>query len=488
MNTYTEEKDKLFYRLLDNASMLIFFASPDGNISICNKMLENVTAKKKKDIIGKSWLDILYRDTNNPIKQQMFKAVVENTIAYKRPSSFQEVILDNDRKERLICWSITPILSESQNLEGVLFAGYDITDQRDREDSLKKIDDTLKNIFSSSEDYALYVTNLSGNITYYGMGAEAMFGWQKKEIIFRHLDLLYPQETSRPKLNFLLEQVRQQGKYELEIDMLKKDGRNFPVILSISQFLDSEGKLSGYIFIAKDITEKKRLEYQIFQAEKLAAIGQLVAGLAHEINNPLVVISGRLEMLLSRCRLSKKEKNVYLVIINSQVERIRNLVDRFLKFSRKSLLKTETIDINEAIDNVLPLLSYHKLLTSKINIEKDLENDLPLVKGDLNQLQEVFVNLLLNSYQAMPEGGSIRIKTAKISDRFLEIRISDTGGGIAPENLKNLFVPFFSTKKEGTGLGLSICYNIIKNHEGSINIESRLNEGTTFFIRLPFVQ
>ncbi|TRZ94002.1 PAS domain-containing sensor histidine kinase [bacterium] len=487
MNISIDGKDKLCHKLLDNASMLIFFINSEGNIVISNKMMEAITSKSKEDILGKNWLNVLYRDSNTPIKQQMFRAVMENTMTYKRANNFQEVIVDDHNGEKIISWSITPILSESQDLEGVLFAGNDITDLRKREESLKKIDDTLKNIFSSIKDYALYVTNLDGNITYYGMGAEAMFGWQKNEIIFQNLSLLYPEEVLKSKLPFLLEQVRQKGKYELEIDMLKKDKQSLPVILSVNQFLDIEGKLSGYIFIAKDITEKKKLEYQIFQAEKLAAIGQLVAGIAHEINNPLFVISGRLELLLSKKRLAGKEREA-LDIINSQASRIRNLVDRFLRFSRKGILKIEVINLNEAIDNVLPLLAYHNLHTCKINIEKDLEKNLPLIKGDLNQLQEVFINLLLNAYQAMPEGGSIRITTAKISERFLEIRISDTGSGITQGNLKNLFMPFFTTKKEGTGLGLSICYNIIKNHEGSIDIETQVNEGTTFFIRLPFIQ
>jgi PAS domain S-box-containing protein len=486
MNISIDGKDNLCHKLLDNASMLIFFVNSEGKIVLSNKAMESIISKSKEEMIGKNWLSVLYRGSNEPIQQQMFKAVVENTITYKRANNFQGIIVDDYNREKIISWSITPILSESQDLEGVLFAGNDITDLRKKEESLKKIDDTLKNIFSSIKDYALYVTNLAGNITYYGMGAEAMFGWQKNEIIFQNLSLLYPQEV-KSKLPSMLEEVREKGKCELEIDMLKKDRQSFPVILSVNQFLDIEGKLTGYIFIAKDITERKKLEYQIFQAEKLAAIGQLFAGIAHEINNPLFVISGRLELLLSQKRLARREREA-LDIINSQAARIRNLVDRFLRFSRKSLLKMEVINLNEAIDNVLPLLAYHKLHTAKINIEKNLEENLPLIKGDLNQLQEVFINLLLNAYQAMPEGGSIMITTAKISDRFLEIRISDTGIGIAQENFKNVFMPFFTTKKEGTGLGLSICYNIIKNHEGSIDIETQVNAGTTFFIRLPFIQ
>jgi two-component system NtrC family sensor kinase len=208
--------------------------------------------------------------------------------------------------------------------------------------------------------------------------------------------------------------------------------------------------------------------------------------MAHEVNNPLFVISGRIEMLLEE-QLPEKLRSD-LTIISAQADRIRKLVDRLLKFARRTPPKPEAFGVNDVIEGVLPLLSYHKLPASKIDIEKDLAKDLKPVKGDLNQLQEVFLNLLINAHQAMPEGGKIHIKTNNLQDQFVEIRISDTGPGINPANLKNIFMPFFSTKKEGTGLGLSICYNIIKNHYGTIDIETQLNKGTTFIIKLPFMQ
>jgi two-component system NtrC family sensor kinase len=164
---------------------------------------------------------------------------------------------------------------------------------------------------------------------------------------------------------------------------------------------------------------------------------------------------------------------------------MRKLVDRFLTFARKRPLEMEFLSINEVIKDIAPLLSYHKMPISKIEIIKNLAKKLPKVKADLHQLQEVFLNLTINACQAMPEGGKLTLKTVSLEDKFVEIRISDTGAGIAPQNLKNLFMPFFSTKKDGTGLGLSICYNIIKSHNGSIDVDTELNKGTTFIIKLP---
>jgi len=471
--------------IVDDANVFVIYAGPDGNVTMCNKKVEAITGKKRGELIGKKWLNVLYGDDNSPIKQQMFKAIMDDTTTYKRPNNFEGLFPDKEKNEHLISWSITPIALSSQELEGILLIGNDTTDSIERQASLRKIDETLKNIFTSIKEYALYVSNLDGNITYFGMGSELMFGWQKSEIIFKNVNLLFSQEDAQNKLPFIIEQVRNVGQYEIEIDLVKKDGQSFPVILTANRFLDSEGRLGGYIFIAKDITERKKLEYQIIQSEKMAAIGQLAAGMAHEINNPLFVISGRIEMMLDDKGLSDTVKQT-LDVISSQVTRIRKLVDQLLKFSRKTPPKFEDINLNDIIEGVLPLLSYHKLPNAQIVINKTFAKDLLLVKGDINQLQEVFVNLCLNGYQSMPEGGTLTIITSNLQNQYAEVRISDTGTGISEQNLKNIFMPFFSTKKEGTGLGLSICFNIIKNHNGVIDVESHPGKGTAFVIKLPF--
>jgi two-component system NtrC family sensor kinase len=194
------------------------------------------------------------------------------------------------------------------------------------------------------------------------------------------------------------------------------------------------------------------------------------------------------EMMLEEKDLPGTVKSV-LEIIDTQATRIRKLVDRLLKFSRKTPLKFEVINLNDTIEGVLSLLSYHKLPTAQIYINKNLEKNLPAIRGDVNQLQEVLVNLCVNAYQSMSEnGGTLSIKTSNFKNLHAEVKISDTGCGIAEQDLKNIFIPFFSTKKDGTGLGLSICFNIIKNHSGIIDVESQLGKGTVFIIKLPFAK
>lgn len=486
-NANIQETSALVTRLIDAADVILIYLDPKGNITMRNKKAQDFLGRPEADICGRHWLDILCNDSNAAIKQQMFKAVLEDAVSNKRSNIFEGSITSSAKQEHVISWNTTAILQESGELEGVLLLGSDITLLKEREASFKKIDDTLKNILSSIKEYALYAVNLEGNITYYGMGFESMFGWEKSEIIFKHAGLLHPPEGAADKLPAILERVKTSGNYELETYLVKKNGQSFPVILSVSRFLDNDAKLIGYIFIAKDITEDKKLEYQIFQSEKMGAIGNLAAGMAHEINNPLFVISGRLKMLLANKKLAQTIRKE-LKVTASQADRIRHLVDRFLAFTRKSTPKHEELEINKIITGVLPFLSYHKLPSHKMRIVKDFAKKLPLIKGDPHQLQEVLINLFINAYQAMPKGGTLTIGTADAKDGYAQIRISDTGDGITPENLKNLFMPFFSTKKEGTGLGLSICYNIIKNHGGNIEVESQVGKGTTFTIKLPFMK
>jgi PAS domain S-box-containing protein len=355
-----------------------------------------------------------------------------------------------------------------------------------KEMSSQEIDNNLANILSSIKEYALYVANLDGQITYFGMAAEAMFGWQKNEILTQQLNLLHLKEDTLILLPLILEQVRKFGKHEIELYLVKKDGQPFLVALGVTKLLDPNGELTGYIFIAKDITESKRLEHQVSQAEKIVALRQLAVGLGDEINNLLVVISGRLKIILEQEEIDDNTRE-NLEVVDNCADRLRKVSGQILKFTRNVPRKFENLNINEVIQSVFTLLAYHETPSVTIKIEQDLAQDLPLVKGDFNQLQEAFLDLFLNAYQGMPRGGKLTIKTSNFRNHHIEIRISDTGYAIAQENAKNIAIPRSSTKKEWTGLDLLICYNIINNLDGSLDIENQGNQGTTFIIKLPLV-
>jgi len=472
----------IFDSQIDNVAVLVLYLDKSGKIIFCNKKAESIIGLKHDNIVEKNWLEVLCRGIDNAMKKEMFKAVLDDALVYKRARDFECHLLGNHDNLRLISWNITPISDKNNQIQGSILFGQDITEIQERENSIKKIDDSLKNIISSINEYALYVINLNGLITYFGMGCETMFGYHKQEIIFKHVSILHKIDQISFDLDIILERVRLFGKHESETELLTKAGVAIPVRLTVNQFLDSHGKLTGYIFIAKDITETKKLEYQVFQAEKLAALGQLSAGMAHEINNPLFVISGRLEMLKQE-ELTPKLKET-LSLIDSQTNRIRKLVDRILKFARKSTQPLEAVDVNEIIEFALALISHS--IPPAVRINKFLTKNMPKILGDAEQLEEVFLNIITNAYQAMPEGGVIEISSDNFQNLYAQIQITDTGIGIPAANFKNIFMPFFSTKSQGTGLGLSVCHNIINNHNGSIELKSQINQGSTFTIKLPF--
>ena len=474
--------EEISSKIIENAAVLLLYLDNRGKVFFCNKKARETIGLLDAEIIGKDWLEILFRDTGNIMKKDIFKALLDDVSTYKRPRDLECHLVRNDKNSRLISWNISPLLDKDNQHQGNILFGQDVTETKERENSIKNIDDSLKNILSSIHEYALYVINLDGLITYFGMGSETMFGYSKGEIIFKHINILHGSTVS--ELNMILERVRLFGKYESEIVLITKTGMAISVRLTVNQFLDSNAKLTGYIFMAKDITETKKLEFQVFQAEKLSALGQLSAGMAHEINNPLFVISGKLEMLKDE-QLSQNVTNS-LNLINVQTDRIRKLVDRILKFSRKNAPTFESIAINDIIELVLPLVYYNNLAMSKIEIRKSFEKQMPKIKGDLHQLQEVFINLIINACQSMPNGGVVEIITTNFQNLYAQVQIKDTGIGIPTSQLKSIFMPFFSTKHDGTGLGLSICHNIIKNHNGTIELKSAVSQGTTFIIKLPF--
>jgi signal transduction histidine kinase len=245
------------------------------------------------------------------------------------------------------------------------------------------------------------------------------------------------------------------------------------------------------LVMARDITERQRIEEQLYQTEKLASLGTLSAGVAHEINNPLGVILGFTEILLDRIPPDSKEHEL-LKTIERQGLNAKRIVEKLMTYARQPSKQEEFTDLNKDIESVTSLLQ-NNLFTNKIELELRLARELPRVHGDSGELQQVFINLVNNAVAAMPEGGKLSVIT-RINpyNQMVEAIFADTGTGIPKEIADRIFDPFFTTKKvgEGTGLGLSVSYAIVNKSGGNIRFETRLqeasggNQGTTFFVAL----
>jgi two-component system nitrogen regulation sensor histidine kinase GlnL len=278
-----------------------------------------------------------------------------------------------------------------------------------------------------------------------------------------------------------------------EGDFVTRWGRKTPVSVTASPLQDHAGNFLGSILLLRDIKHRKELEEDLKQADRLAMLGTLAAGLAHEIRNPLGGIKGAAQ-LLRRAIEGDASLRAYTEIMIRESDRVNQLIEQLLDLSRPWQLNFAPVNIHEILDEVL-LLEGQSAPKKPVTVKKRFDPSLPAIRGDRAQLTQVFLNLVKNAYQAMGEGGNLVLTTrletdfhiraqGKSRSRFIRVDIADNGGGIKEENLPHIFSPFFTTKNSGTGLGLATCYRVINEHGGTIRVESAEDKGTTFKVSL----
>jgi len=271
----------------------------------------------------------------------------------------------------------------------------------------------------------------------------------------------------------------------IEMDLKHVDGRRIRSLISGSLDQGAADRGRTIHFLVKDIEERRRIEEQIAQADKLASIGQLSAGIAHEINNPLGVILGYTQLLIRQTE-NGSETFQDLKTIEKHVRNCKTIVENLLHFARSSPPEEAAIQIDAAIDDVLQFVRQHAEL-EQIEVIREYDGNVPEMMLDEKKMKQVFMNLIMNARHAIGEAGVLTIGTEYSREKStVEIRITDNGYGIDKKNLSRIFDPFFTTKPtgEGTGLGLSVSYGIVKNHGGDIRVESAPGEGSTFTIIL----
>jgi len=303
---------------------------------------------------------------------------------------------------------------------------------------------------------------------------------------------LFDAESAAVQLSVVSRIVAREILEEAVTSLILVDGEEHLLNINYSALLDESGSVYAVLGIGRDITERKKLEQRMSHTEKLASVGTLAAGVAHEINNPLAVILGFTEMLLDQTP-QESENYELLKTIERQGMNAKRIVENLLGFARFTEHKEQDVDLNANLESVLAVVG-NNLTINKISIEKDFSADLPVIKGDPGELQQVFFNLISNAAAVMKgTGGMLTVRTRHASDsNCVEAAFTDTGPGIPRSVRSKIFDPFFTTKKvgEGTGLGLSISYGIISNHGGSITFDTKTADesvatGTTFVVMLP---
>jgi len=310
---------------------------------------------------------------------------------------------------------------------------------------------------------------------------EELLGYQRRDIIGKNwFDAFVPEDEKEEAKKEYLRCVKGEKVKGYECSIITKDSQKRVISWYASPLYDSEGNTMGAVALGYDVTERKEME----KSQRLAQLGKLVADMAHEVNNPLMVISGRAQLSLMEDIQNEELKNNLNIIIK-ECQRAKDIIQRLLRFSRPSKGEFRDININDSLIEVISLIE-HQFSLVNINIVRNFDEDIGLIRGDEKQLQEVFINLLNNARDAMPQGGNIEVRTVS-SSGGVRIEIKDTGIGMDRKTLSKVFDPFFTTKEKGTGLGLAVCYSIIKNHKGDMWFESIWGKGTTAIITLPTI-
>jgi two-component system NtrC family sensor kinase len=337
-----------------------------------------------------------------------------------------------------------------------------------------------------SINVGIFAIDLNDRIESWNAQMEAMYAFSRAEALGQELRSVFPLEFIEAIEGFR----NDQGVHHLyKFRLTTRAGELRTANIAIAPLLSRDFVPVGRIILVDDITERVTLETQLAQADKLSSIGLLAAGVAHEINTPLAVISSYAQMLAKQLRGDARLGPV-LDKITQQSFRAAEIANGLLNFSRTSTTEFRSTDLNQVVRDTLSLLE-HQFKTAQILVDLNLADELPPIHGNPGKLQQVFLNLLLNAKDAMPGGGRLTIAT--LVNGHVEAVISDSGSGIAPENLKRIYDPFFTTKnmpgdRRGTGLGLSVSYGIIQEHAGKIHVESAVGSGTTFHLEFPLLR
>ena len=459
-----------------------------------------VDTQKRIVMVNQAALDLLKRKERQLLYQPLTmifnsstaivnKDSVRAVLSMKSGDSIEAVMVANDGRLILVSVRMSEVHDSYGNELGRVYVCRDVTERKRMEETLLLRDKAIENAVS-----AIAMSDIEGKITYVNRACIRLWGGDDRdELIGRPYWIMI---KSVEDVRSIAASMFEKKYWEGELVAMRKDGQEVYVYVYAGMVEDEQGKPIQTISSFVDITEQKqkeeekiRMEQQLQLAGRLAAVGELAAGVAHELNNPLAAVQAFAQFLVERQDLNKQVRNDVETIFKES-QRASKITSNLLSFARRHKPQKEIISINEVIKKSLELHAY-RLKINNIEVVMELDPDLPQILADFHQLEQVFVNIIANAEQAMTEAhgkGILCIETLHRDNR-VRIIFRDDGPGIVKENLKQLFDPFFTTKAvgKGTGLGLSICFGIIQDHNGYIYADSAIGKGATFTVEIPVV-
>jgi PAS domain S-box-containing protein len=476
--TEEHEKERRFTELFETLQEGVYFSTPEGKLLDGNAALVRVLGYETKDELLSVDPKALNSDPNqNSVLGRTADdqgGIRTREITLRRKDGRRGTFLDTSRA----VWDASGKIVRYQ---GTL---VDVTERREMEKALRRQEEFQRDLLESFPDLIL-VIDLDERYSFVSSRVRDLLGYTPEDLLKKKIEA--GQDYSAELLALIRNLIAGQQKFgTCECGARHRDGSWRTMRATASPLFDAESKVNGVIVSVRDITVEKKLEQQIIQSERLAAMGQMIGGFAHELNNPLTGILGMSELLQDSQSAEATRKQ--LEMLQQQARRAVEIVQNLMYFSRPPAPGKSAIDLAELVQRTLHLHAY-SLRKSNITVDFLPESSIPSVTGDAHQLMQVFLNLILNSEQAMRDvrdRGTLRIRLEK-HDRSVAVTFQDDGPGIPPDILPNIFDPFYTTKRpgRGTGLGLSICKAILREHNGNVEAASGPGGGAVFTVTLP---
>ncbi|MGG7579282.1 PAS domain S-box protein [Rhizobium sp. Nf11,1] len=490
------------FRLLVDAitDYAIYMLSPEGIVTSWNTGAQRFKGYKPSEILGEHF-SRFYVDEDRAAgipERALITAVEEGRYegeGWRR------------RKDGSRFWAhvvIDPIRHPTGELVGFAKITRDLTERRAAEHAIRQSEEQFRRLIQGVSDYAIYMLDPEGNVSSWNFGAERIKGYRPDEIIGRHFSTFYtPEDRAAGLPEKALRVARAEGRFEREGWRVRKDGSRFWASVVVDAIRDEDGEVLGFAKITRDITEKmetqralEQAREELFQSQKMEAIGQLTGGIAHDFNNLLMAVLGSLELLKKRM---PQDRLLTSLVDNAMqgAQRGAALTQRMLAFSRRQELHMEPIDVSGLVRGMMEILS--RSLGPLTTIETSFPVRLPTILTDPNQLEMAILNLVVNARDAMPSGGRIMLRASEETitagkgplpaGRYIRIAVIDEGEGMDAKTLEQAVTPFFTTKGvgKGTGLGLSMVQGLASQSGGRLILKSTLGEGTTAELWFPIV-
>ena len=473
----SEERYRRLLGVLPDAVLVVrdnrvFFANEQG--------LRLFGATRAEDLQGKWIYDLIHRDYHEAVAER-FRHLLAGGGAVPEA---EERILRLDGA--MVDVAVRAAQFRDEDGAGILVVLRDTTMRNVGQQRLKESEERLQSLLESMED-VIWSSSLDlTTLHYVSPSVGQIYGRAAEEFVARPslwMEVVHAED--RALAEQALRDLQAIGEYDVEYRILRRDGEVRWVHDRGRIIKDETGHPVRIDGIASDITERKRLQAQLRRTERVAELGTVASGMAHEIGTPMNVILGRAEYLMERSKEESVKKGLQTII--SQVERITRVMNQLLAFARRRPVEHRALDLRQTIEDNLEIFQ-ERLSHSHITVETSFADDCPCVHADADQMSQVLINLVMNAIHAMPEGGTLRVMLAPMPDRgMVTLTVADTGHGMPQEVIAKIFDPFFTTKEfgKGTGLGLTVVRGIIEEHSGTIQVESQPGAGTQFTIRLP---